>query len=108
MPLTNSGAVGLAAAFVAFVTTPYLGVGDSSTAFAATQTDLQAATNKLRKAGRRLSAPPARSRSARRSIRRKVTMPGRNGAWSMPSPLETCTDARPNRSAPRPARKRGS
>jgi hypothetical protein len=28
----------------------YLGVGDSSTAFAATQTDLQAATNKLRKA----------------------------------------------------------
>ena len=29
--------------------TGYLGVGDSSTAFAATQTDLQAATNKLRK-----------------------------------------------------------
>ena len=28
----------------------HLGVGDSSTAFAATQTDLQAATNKLRKA----------------------------------------------------------
>lgn len=28
----------------------YLGVGDSSTAFAVTQTDLQAATNKLRKA----------------------------------------------------------
>jgi hypothetical protein len=28
----------------------YLGVGDSSTAFTATQTDLQAATNKLRKA----------------------------------------------------------
>jgi len=28
----------------------YLGVGDSSTAFAATQTDLQASTNKLRKA----------------------------------------------------------
>jgi hypothetical protein len=28
----------------------YLGVGDSSTAFAAGQTDLQAATNKLRKA----------------------------------------------------------
>jgi len=28
----------------------YLGVGDSSTAFAASQTDLQAATNKLRKA----------------------------------------------------------
>lgn len=28
----------------------YLGVGDSTAAFAATQTDLQAATNKLRKA----------------------------------------------------------
>lgn len=28
----------------------HIGVGDSSTAFAATQTDLQAATNKLRKA----------------------------------------------------------
>lgn len=28
----------------------YLGVGDSSTAYAAAQTDLQAATNKLRKA----------------------------------------------------------
>lgn len=28
----------------------YLGVGDSSTAFAAAQTDLQASTNKLRKA----------------------------------------------------------
>ena len=28
----------------------HLGVGDSATAFAATQTDLQAATNKLRKA----------------------------------------------------------
>lgn len=28
----------------------YIGVGDSTTAFAATQTDLQAATNKLRKA----------------------------------------------------------
>lgn len=28
----------------------YIGVGDSATAFAATQTDLQAATNKMRKA----------------------------------------------------------
>lgn len=28
----------------------YIGVGDSTTAFAATQTDLQASTNKLRKA----------------------------------------------------------
>ena len=50
MPLTNAGAVGFAAAFIAFVTTPYLGVGDNSTAFAQGQTDLQAATNKLRKA----------------------------------------------------------
>jgi hypothetical protein len=31
-------------------TNAYLGVGDSSTAFAASQTDLQAASNKLRKA----------------------------------------------------------
>ena len=31
-------------------TNAYLGVGDSATAFAAAQTDLQAATNKLRKA----------------------------------------------------------
>lgn len=30
-------------------TTGYIGVGDSSTAFAASQTDLQASTNKLRK-----------------------------------------------------------
>jgi hypothetical protein len=50
MPLTNSGAVGFAAAFVAFVTTPFLGTGDNTTAFANTQTDLQAPTNKLRKA----------------------------------------------------------
>ncbi len=50
MPLTNAGAVGFAAAFIVFVPTPYLAVGDSTTAFAATQTDLQASTNKLRKA----------------------------------------------------------
>lgn len=31
-------------------TNSYLGVGDSTTAFSASQTDLQAATNKLRKA----------------------------------------------------------
>lgn len=49
MPLTNAGAVGMAAAFVAFVTTPYLGVGDSSTAFSQGQTDLVAGSNKLRK-----------------------------------------------------------
>jgi hypothetical protein len=50
MPLTNSGAVGFASAFFAFVTAPFLGVGDSTTAFAQSQTDLQASTNKLRKA----------------------------------------------------------
>jgi hypothetical protein len=50
MPMTNTGAVGFAAAFIAFVTTPFLGVGDSTTVFAATQTDLQASSNKLRKA----------------------------------------------------------
>ena len=50
MPLPNAGAVGFAAAFIAFVTTPFLGTGDSTTAFAQSQTDLQAPTNKLRKA----------------------------------------------------------
>ena|SRR5580765_6510355 len=50
MPLTNAGAVGFAAAFVAYATNIQLGVGDNSTAFAQGQTDLQAATNKLRKA----------------------------------------------------------
>lgn len=50
MPLTNAGAVGFAAAFIAFVTTPYLAVGDNTTAFAQGQTDLQASSNKLRKA----------------------------------------------------------
>lgn len=50
MPLTNAGAVGFAAAFMAFVSTAHLGVGDSNTAFAASQTDLQASTNRLRKA----------------------------------------------------------
>lgn len=50
MPLTNAGAVGFAAAFMSTVLTPHIAVGDSTTAFAATQTDLQAATNRLRKA----------------------------------------------------------
>lgn len=38
-----------------------LGVGDSSTAFAASQTDLQAATNKLRKG---LDSAPARTNNS--------------------------------------------
>lgn len=55
MPLTNAGRNFLADSMVQdSPPTPfnnanaYLGVGDSSTAFAATQTDLQAATNKVR------------------------------------------------------------
>lgn len=56
MALTNAGAVLLAQALIndsaTFMsnTNAYLGVGDSSTAFSAAQTDLQAATNKVRKA----------------------------------------------------------
>lgn len=56
MPLTNAArdlicqAI-IGAAYTAFNNAnSYLGVGDSSTAFATSQTDLQAATNKLRKA----------------------------------------------------------
>lgn len=56
MALTTAGRNYLAGAIVANPTTlfnnanAYLGVGDSTTAFSAAQTDLQAATNKLRKA----------------------------------------------------------
>lgn len=57
MAVTNAGAVAFASSIVGDggVTllnnaNAYLGVGDSSTAFAATQTDLQASSNKLRKA----------------------------------------------------------
>lgn len=56
MPLTNDGRDHIAAAVHGVSVTAfnnanaYLGVGDSSTAFAAAQTDLQASTNKLRKA----------------------------------------------------------
>lgn len=56
MPLTNAGRDLITAAVIGASYTPlsnancYLGVGDSTTAFAVTQTDLQAATNKLRKA----------------------------------------------------------
>lgn len=55
MPLTNAGRDFIAAAITGDgppdlidATTGYLGVGDSSTVFAAAQTDLQAATNKQR------------------------------------------------------------
>jgi hypothetical protein len=56
MPLTNAGRDDFAKAiigdsFTAFNNAnAYLGVGDSSAAFAASQTDLQAASNKTRKA----------------------------------------------------------
>jgi hypothetical protein len=56
MALTNAGRDLIAKAIIGDTYTIFnnanarIGVGDSSTAFAATQTDLQAATNKLRKA----------------------------------------------------------
>jgi hypothetical protein len=57
MPLTNAGRNFIAAAIVnsgspTFFTNAnaHLGVGDSNTAFAAGQTDLQAASNKVRQA----------------------------------------------------------
>ena len=56
MALTNAGRDFIATDIIGETVTEFsnanahLGVGDSATAFAATQTDLQAATNKLRKA----------------------------------------------------------
>lgn len=56
MPLTDAGRNHLVQAGIGAAVTPfnnansYIGVGDSSTAFAAGQTDLVAATNKTRKA----------------------------------------------------------
>jgi hypothetical protein len=56
MAITNTGAVLAAQALMNDSATflnnanSYLGVGDSSTAFSAAHTDLQASTNKLRKA----------------------------------------------------------
>lgn len=56
MALTNAGRNIIAAMVVGEATTDFnaanarIGVGDSATAFAAAQTDLQAATNKTRKA----------------------------------------------------------
>lgn len=55
MPLTNAGRDFLAGAATGVQTTHFdssnakIGVGDSATAFAVAQTDLQATTNKLRK-----------------------------------------------------------
>lgn len=56
MGLTNAATTEIAKAIIGESITAfnnanaYIGVGDSATAFAKTQTDLQAATNKLRKA----------------------------------------------------------
>lgn len=57
MALTTLGAIEIAKASIAEVafvplngTNAHLGVGDSNTAFSAGQTDLQAASNKMRKA----------------------------------------------------------
>jgi hypothetical protein len=56
MPITDAGRNHLVQAGIGAAVTPfnnansYIGVGDSTTAFAASQTDLQASTNKLRKA----------------------------------------------------------
>ena len=56
MPITDAGRnhlvqAGIGAAVTAFNNAnAYIGVGDSTTAFAAGQTDLQASTNKTRKA----------------------------------------------------------
>jgi len=56
MPITDAGRNFMVASTVAAASTPfnnansYIGVGDSTTAYAAGQTDLVAATNKMRKA----------------------------------------------------------
>lgn len=56
MPLTNAGRDLIVADIIGEAVTEYnnanahIGVGDSTAVFAATQTDLQAATNKFRKA----------------------------------------------------------
>lgn len=56
MPITDAGRNAMVQAAIGAAGTPfnnansYIGVGDSTAAFAAAQTDLQAATNKLRKA----------------------------------------------------------
>lgn len=56
MPITDAGRNFMVASTTVAAATPfnnansYIGVGDSSTAYAAGQTDLVAATNKLRKA----------------------------------------------------------
>lgn len=86
MALTNAGAVAFAAWAIAdgLVSNinnanAYLGVGDSTTAFAATQTDLQASTNKLRKAMD--SSYPTRS-SGTLTFRSTFNTSEANFAWN--------------------------
>ena len=68
MAITNAGVLLIAAKLFEAGTTDYdaanahIGVGDSSTAFAATQTDLQAATNKFKKG--MVTSYPTRSGAA--------------------------------------------
>lgn len=56
MPITDAGRNFMVASTIAAASTPFsnanahIGVGDSNTAYSAAQTDLQASTNKLRKA----------------------------------------------------------
>lgn len=57
----------------------YIGVGDSSTAYAATQTDLQAATNKLRK-GMDTSYPTRTNNAV--NFRATVGTASGNFAWN--------------------------
>lgn len=86
MPLTNTGATEICKASIAesgFVpingTNAHLAVGDSSTAFAASQTDLQASTNKLRKAME--SGYPTRS-SNQLTLRSLYGTGDANYAWN--------------------------
>jgi hypothetical protein len=87
MALTNAGAVAAAqcvmndSATSVFLnsTNAHLGVGDSSTAFAASQTDLQAASNKTRKAME--SSYPTRSSGAL-TLRSLFGTSDANFAWN--------------------------
>jgi hypothetical protein len=85
MPLTTAGAtlctqgvIGESATY-ASNTNGHLGVGDSSTAFATAQTDLQAATNKIRKAME--SGYPTRTGLAV-TVRSTFTTSEANFAWN--------------------------
>ena len=86
MPLSNAGAVAFASWAIAdglisviSNANAHLGVGDSTTAFAATQTDLQASSNKLRKAMD--SSYPTRS-SGTLTFRSTFNTSEANFAWN--------------------------